>query len=119
MASLSLGQREGEHLDLGELVDAVQPAGGPAVGAGLGAETMADAAELQRQRFGVEDLAGQHAAQRDLGRGHQAQVAVLDAVDLRLRPAGNEADALRECRCGPGRAWSSGVKPSPSSISRA
>ena len=68
-----LGQREGEHLDLGELVHAVQPAGGPAVGAGLGAETMADAAELDGQRLGVEDLAGQHAAQ------------VISAVATRLR----------------------------------
>ena len=96
MASLSLGQREGEHLDLGELVDAVQPAGGPAVGPGLGAEAMADAAELDRQRLGVERLPGQQAAQGDLGRGDQAQVAVLDAVDLRLRPAGNVAGALQD-----------------------
>ena len=48
---------------------------------------------LMRQPLGVERLAGQHPAEGDLGRGHQAQVGVLDAVDLRLRPAGNEADA--------------------------
>ena len=46
--------------------------------------------------LGVEDLSGQQAAERDLGRGDQAQVAVGDAVDLRLRPAGNEADALQD-----------------------
>ena len=74
-------------------MDAEQSAGGPAVGAGLGAETMADAAELDRQPLGVDRLAGQHSAQGDFGRGHQAQVGVLDAVDLRLRPAGNVAGA--------------------------
>ena len=36
-----------------------------------------------------------HAAQRDFGRSDQAQIAVLDAVDLRFRAAGNEADALQ------------------------
>ena len=61
-------------------------------GAGFGAEAMADAAELQRQALGIDRLAGQHPAERDLGRGHQAQIGVFDAVDLRLRPAGNEAD---------------------------
>ncbi len=74
-------------------MDAEQAAGRPAVGAGLGAETMADAAELDRQPLGVDRLPGQHSAQGDLGRGHQAQVGVLDAVDLRFRPAGNVADA--------------------------
>ena len=69
-----LGQREGEHLDLRELMDAVQPARGPAGGAGLGAEAVADAAELDRQLFGVEHLAGVQAAERDLGRGDEAQV---------------------------------------------
>ena len=69
-------QREGEHLHLGELMDAIQPAGGPAVGPGLGAETVADAAELDGQLFGVEDLLGQMPAERDLGRGDQAQVGV-------------------------------------------
>ena len=43
---------------------------------------------------------GQQAAQRDLGRGHQAQVAVRDAVDLRFRAAGNEADALQDVVAG-------------------
>ena len=50
------------------------------------------------------DLAGVQAAERDLGRGDEVQVAVLDAVDLRLRPAGNEADALAGSRRGRGRA---------------
>ena len=75
---------------------AIQPAGRPAVGAGLGAEAMADAAVLERQSLFFQDLVGQHAAQRDLGRGHQAQVAVGDAVDLRLRAARHEADALQD-----------------------
>ena len=69
-----LGQREGEHLDLGELVHAVQAARRAARGAGLGAEAVADAAQLDRQLLGVEDLVGVHAAERDLGRRHQAQV---------------------------------------------
>ena len=46
------------------------------------------------------DLAGVQAAERDLGRGDQVQVVVLDAVDLRLRPARNEADALQHVAAG-------------------
>ena len=63
------GQREGEHLDLGELVHAVQAAGGPAVGPGLRAETVADAAELHGQFVGIEDPLMIGAPERDLGRG--------------------------------------------------
>ena len=50
--------------------------------------------------FGFDDLAGVQAAERDLGRGHEVQVVILDAVDLRLRPAGNEADALEHVAAG-------------------
>ena len=100
MSSLSLGERVGEHLHLGELVDAIQPARGPARGPGLRAEAVADAAKLQGQVFGIDGLAGEEPAERDLGRRHQAQVALLDAVDLRLRPAGNEADALQDLVAG-------------------
>ena len=49
-----LGQREREHLDLGELMHAVQPARRPAGRARFGAEAMADAAQLDRQLFGVD-----------------------------------------------------------------
>ena len=83
MASLWSGVREGEHLDLGELVDAVQAARVPAGSPGLGAETMRQADVLDRQVQLVEDLVAVHAAQRDLGRGDQAQVGVGEAVDLR------------------------------------
>ncbi len=55
---------------------------------------------FERQRLGVDGLPGQHAAQGDLGRGHQAQVAVFDAVDLRFRPAGNVADAGQDVVAG-------------------
>ena len=95
-----LGQREREHLDLGELVHAIQAARGPAGRARLGAETVADAAQLDRQLLGLDDLPCIQAAERDLGRGHQIQVMILDAVDLRLRPAGNEADALKHVAAG-------------------
>ena len=88
------GGSEGEHFHLGELMDAKQPARGPAVRAGFGAEAMADAAELERQLLLLKHLPGHQPAQGNLGRGHQAQVGVFDAVDLRLRPPGNEADAL-------------------------
>ena len=37
------GRAEGEHLDLGELVDAIKAAAGPAGGAGLGAEAVRQA----------------------------------------------------------------------------
>ena len=79
-----LRRAEGEHLDLGELVDAVEPAAGPARGAGLGAEAVRQPDVLDRQRGLVEDLVGVHPAQGDLGGADQAQVGVLDRVDLRL-----------------------------------
>ena len=63
-----LGRAEDEHLDLGELVDAVQAARVAARGAGLGAEAVRQADVLQRQLPLVEDLVAVHAAQRDLGR---------------------------------------------------
>ena len=70
---------EGEHLDLGELMDAVQAAGVAAGSAGLGAEAVRQADVLHRQLQLVEDLVAVHAAERDLGRGDQAQVGVGDA----------------------------------------
>ena len=51
-----LGQREREHLDLRELMHAIQPARRPARRARLGAKAMADAAQLDRQLFGFDDL---------------------------------------------------------------
>ena len=88
-----LRRGEGEHFDLGELVDAVDAARGPAVGSRLGAVAMANAGQPQRQLVFFQDLLGEQAAQRDFGRGHQAQIAVLDAVNLRLWPAWQKADA--------------------------
>ena len=99
-----LGRGEGEHLDLGELVDAVQPLARPARRAGLGAEAVREADVLQGQVGLVEDLVGVHPAQRDLGGADQAEVGVLDRVDLRLRPPGREADPFEDASCGPGRA---------------
>ena len=49
---------------------------------------MADAAILERQFLGFEDFVREHAAQRNLGRRHQAQIAIGNAIDLRLGAAG-------------------------------
>ena len=57
-----VGQGEGEHLDLRELVHAVQSPRSPARRAGLGAETVADPAQLDRQLLGVDDLAREQPA---------------------------------------------------------
>ncbi len=95
---------EGEHLDLGELVDAVKPAAGPAGGAGLGPEAMRQPDVLDGQVRLVEDLVGVHSAQRDLGGADQAEVGVLDRVDLRFDPARREPDPLQDTDYGPGRA---------------
>ena len=57
---------------------------------------MADAAELDRQLRHFEDLARQQPAERDFRGGHEAQVAVGDAVDLRFRTARNIADPLQD-----------------------
>ena len=91
-----LGRREGEHLHLRELMHAIEPARGPAVGAGLGAEAVADAAELERQLVSLEDPLVERAAERDLGRRHEREVAVGDRVDLRLGAAGHEAGAFED-----------------------
>ena len=56
------GTREGEHLDFGELVDAVEPAAFPAVGASLGSEAVGESRELEGQGVLVEDLVRVHAA---------------------------------------------------------
>ena len=111
-------QREGEHLDLGELVDAINAARGAAVGAGLRAETVAQAADLDRQPLGVNNLLGQPAAERDLGRGDQAQVAIFNAVNLRFRTTRDEADAFEHLIAGQVGVII-GVKPSAKSTSRA
>ena len=80
-----LGTREGEELDLRELVHAVEALALAAVRAGLGAEAVREAGVLHRQRLLVEDLVREEPAERDLGRADQAQVGVRDRVDLRLR----------------------------------
>src|SRR5262249_13139510 len=41
-----------------------------------------------------EDLIAMKAAERDLGSGDQAKVAVLDAINLRLGAARDEADSF-------------------------
>ena len=66
-----LWQGESEHLHLRELVHAVEAAGGPAVGASLGAEAVADSTQLQRQFVRLEDSLMHRSAERDLGSGHQ------------------------------------------------
>ena len=91
-----LGKCEGKHLHLRELVHAVEPTGGPAVSAGLGAEAVADAAELERQFGRLEDPLVIGAAERDLRGGDQREVGVVDRVDLCLWAAGHEARALED-----------------------
>ena len=92
--------REGEHLDLGELVDAIEPPAGAAGGAGLGPEAMRQADVADRQRRLVEDLVGEHPSERDLGRADQAEVGILDGIDLGLGPARREPDPLEDLVAG-------------------
>ena len=91
-----LGLREGKHLHLRELMHAVEAAGGLAVGPGLGAEAVADAADLERQFVGLEDPLVKRAAERDLGRGDEREVGAGDRVDLRLVATRHEARALED-----------------------
>ena len=91
-----IGQREGEHLDLRELVHAIEPPRSPPRGAGFRAEAVADPAQLDRQLLSLDDLAREQATQRDFGGGDQVQIGVLDTVDLGFRPAGNVARALQD-----------------------
>ena len=60
--------------------------------AGFRAEAVGEAGVFEGQRGGVEDLVFLRAAQRDLGRGDEAQVAVFDRINLRFGPAGQKAD---------------------------
>ena len=87
---------EREHLDLGELVHAVEPAAGPSGGPGFGAETVREAHVLDRQVRLGQDIVGVHPAQGDLGGADQAEVAVLDRIDLRLFAARREPDPLQD-----------------------
>ncbi len=57
---------------------------------------MADAAVFQRQPLGLDNLIREQAAERDFGRGHQAQIAIGHAINLRLRPAGDVAGSLQD-----------------------
>ena len=100
MRTRGFRRAEGEHLHLGELVHAVEPPAGPAGGAGLGAEAVRQADVLDRQAGLVEDLVGVHPAQRDLGGADQAEVGVLDRIDLRLVPARREPDPLQDLIAG-------------------
>ena len=68
-----LHRREREHLDFRELVDAVEPSGRAPVRAGLGAEAMAHAGELERQLGGVERDVRIEAAQSDFRGSDQAR----------------------------------------------
>jgi hypothetical protein len=53
----------------------------------LGAVTVADAAQLDGQLLGVQQLPSEQTAERDLGGGDQAEIGVFDAVDLSFRTA--------------------------------
>src|SRR5918998_192597 len=83
--------REGEHLDLGELVDAVEAAAGAAVGAGLRAEAVGEPGEAYGEFLVLYYLVGKGACERYLGGGDQREVRVLDGVDLGLGASWDEA----------------------------
>src|SRR5918911_499507 len=68
-----LGGGEGEHLDLCELVDAVEAAAGAAMRAGLGAEAVGEPGEADGEGFFGDDLAGQRACERDLCGGDERE----------------------------------------------
>ena len=55
---------------------------------------------LDRQVRLVQDLVGEHSAQGDLGGADQAEVGVLDRIDLRLDPARREPDPLQDTIAG-------------------
>src|SRR5438093_3855687 len=61
----------------------------------LSPKTMANAAEFDRKLLRVERLVEVHTAERNLGRANQAEIGVLDRIDLRFRPARIEADAFQ------------------------
>ena len=68
VGSLQRRCRESEHLDLGELVDAVDAAGGPAVSSGLGAETVGDSGATEREVVDFENLVFERTAECDISR---------------------------------------------------
>src|SRR5262249_34527855 len=101
MDALALvGCTESKHLDLAELVHAIQAARVTTGSAGLRAEAMRQADILQRKLELVQDLITQHAAEGDLRGGDQAEVCVFQAVDLRLGPPRNETDPFEHVHTG-------------------
>ena len=76
-------------------MNAIEPAAGPAGGAGLGPEAMRQPHILDRQGGLIQDLVGKHSAQSDLGGADQAELGVLDRIDLRFHPARREPDPLQ------------------------
>ena len=60
------------------------------MGAGLGSETMGDAGHAHGQVGLVEDTVDPQAAQGDLCGTHQAEVVILDGVDIGFLAAGIE-----------------------------
>ena len=87
---------EDEHLDLGELVNAIESARGATRGARFRTEAVADAAELQRELLRVDRLVGEKSAEGDFRRRDEAQVGIFDRIDLRFVPARNVTGSLKD-----------------------
>ncbi len=99
-----VGSGESEHLDFGELVHAIQPTRRATGRARFRTETVTDAAQLDGQLFGIEDIARHQSTEWDFGRGDQVQVRVLDTVDLCFGTAWEYNRFPAESRSRPGRA---------------
>ena len=77
-------------------MDPVQTTAGPAGCARLGAEAMRQTDVPDRQLALVQQLIRVHPPQGDLGGAHQAEIGVLDRVDLGLDASGRESDPLQD-----------------------
>ena len=82
LGDVLVGRAEDDLLDLGELVDAVQPPRVLAVRAGLAAEAQRDAGVAQGQALRFERLVAVQADERDLARADQVQLVGRDRVRL-------------------------------------
>lgn len=90
-----LGRRDREHLDLAELVHAVQPLARHARRARLCAETVAECSEADGQLPLLHDLVHVKSAQRHFCSAGEAEVRVAHAVRLRVGHARLEAALLK------------------------
>ncbi len=95
-----LGEREGEHLDFGELMHAVKAARRATCRPRLGTEAMAHPTHLERQLLSFQHFARIQPPKGNLRRGDEIEIEIFNRVNLCLGPARNKTDPLQNLAAG-------------------